>query len=89
MNSTSFSIEVIGLTAAVLTTASFVPQVYKIWKSKSAEGVSLTMFLMFFIGVILWTIYGFSIESLSVTIANSITALLAFVIVYYKLKYKA
>jgi len=89
MNSTFFSIEVIGLTAAVLTTASFVPQVYKIWKSKSAEGVSLTMFLMFFTGVILWTIYGFSIESLSVTIANSITALLAFVIVYYKLKYKA
>jgi len=80
--------EAIGLIAACLTTASFVPQVYKIWKTKSAEGISLTMFMLFFIGVLLWLIYGISIKSISMIIANAVTALLALVIIYYKLKLK-
>jgi MtN3 and saliva related transmembrane protein len=35
----------LGLLAGGLTTVSFVPQVIKIWKTKSAEDVSLKMFL--------------------------------------------
>lgn len=81
-------IEIIGLIAACLTTISFVPQVYRIWKTKSAESVSLTMFLLFFTGVLLWVVYALYIESLSMIIANVVTALLAMVIIYYKLKLK-
>lgn len=81
-------IEIIGLVAACLTTASFVPQVYKIWKTKSADGVSLTMFSMFLLGVILWLIYGILLGSVSMTIANIITAVLATIIIYYKVKLK-
>ncbi len=81
-------IEIIGFIAAVLTSVSFVPQVYKIWKTKSAKGVSLTMFLLFFVGVILWLVYGIFINSLSMIIANAITSCLALVIIYYKLKIK-
>jgi MtN3 and saliva related transmembrane protein len=88
MSSIPLHIEIIGLIAACLTTASFVPQVYRIWKTKSADGVSLTMFLMFFTGVLLWLVYGIYIQSMSMTIANIITALLALVIIYYKLKFK-
>lgn len=88
MSSIPLHIEIIGLIAACLTTASFVPQVYRIWKTKSADGVSLTMFLMFFTGVLLWLVYGIYIKSMSMTIANIITALLALVIIYYKLKLK-
>lgn len=84
----SIHIEIIGLLAACLTTASFVPQVYRIWKTKSAESVSLTMFLMFFIGVLLWLVYGIYIHSFSMTVANIITGSLAVVIIYYKLKLK-
>ena len=81
-------IEVIGLLAAVFTTTSFVPQVYKIWKTKSVENVSLTMFLMFFSGVILWLYYGIHIKSIAMIVANVITASLALVIIYYKIKLK-
>ncbi|MDG1806123.1 SemiSWEET transporter [Flavicella sp.] len=81
-------IEIIGLVAASLTTVSFVPQVYKIWKTKSAESISLAMFLMFFVGVLLWLVYGIFIKSVSMTIANTITASLAMVIIYYKIKLK-
>lgn len=88
MNEIPIEVEVIGLVAAALTTVSFVPQVYKIWKTKSAKGVSLTMFLLFFVGIVLWLVYGIFIKSFPMIIANTITSCLALVIIYYKLKLK-
>ena len=58
-------IELIGFMAAILTTAAFVPQAYKIWKTKSADGVSLSMIL-----------------------ANFITASLLIMIIYFKIRHK-
>ena len=80
--------EILGLLAATLTTVSFLPQVYKTWKTKSTEGLSLTMYLIFFVGVVLWLIYGLHIKSLPVIIANLITSVLALFLVIMKLKYK-
>jgi len=80
--------EVIGLIAAVLTTASFLPQVFKTYKTKDTSGLSLTMYIVFFIGVVLWSIYGIYIHSLSVILANSITAILALYLIFMKIKYK-
>lgn len=80
--------EIIGLMAAVLTTAAFVPQVYKTWKSKSADSLSLTMYIVFFTGVILWLIYGIQINSLSIIIANSVTSILTLLLIIFKRIYK-
>ncbi len=80
--------EIIGLIAATLTTASFVPQVFKIWKHRKTDGVSLSMYVVMFIGVILWLSYGVMINSISVIIANSVTAVLQLVIIYSKLTVK-
>ena len=82
------SIEIIGLIAAVLTTSAFAPQVYKVWKSKSTRDISLTMYLGFFVGLLLWLYYGFQIDSLSMILANGVTAFLALVIILMKLRYK-
>jgi MtN3 and saliva related transmembrane protein len=78
--------EVIGLSAAFLTTSAFIPQVYKIYKEKNADGISLTMYIILFTGVILWFVYGFLIGSLSIIIANGVTALLQLSIIIFKLK---
>ena len=59
------SIEILGLIAGGLTTASFVPQVYKTYKSKSADSLSLTMYTVFFVGIILWLIYGIYVNSIA------------------------
>lgn len=80
--------EIVGLTAGILTTAAFVPQVYKTWKTKSAESLSLTMYLVFFVGIILWLVYGIHINSLAMILANSVTALLALLLIFFKLRYK-
>jgi len=82
------SIEILGLFAGGLTTAAFIPQVYKTWQTKSAENLSLTMFLVFFVGIILWLTYGIYVSSISMMVTNSITAVLSLVLIYFKLTYK-
>ncbi|MFT5751919.1 MAG: MtN3 and saliva related transmembrane protein [Flavobacteriales bacterium] len=81
------NIEILGLIAATLTTASFLPQVYKTWKTKDVSGLSLPMFSMFLMGIILWFIYGLYINSLSLILANGITVVSCFLLIYFKLKY--
>ncbi len=80
-------IQIIGLAAAACTTIAFVPQVIKIWKSKSAKDLSLGMFLIFFIGVCLWFTYGLIIGDWPIIIANAATGILAGTILYFKWKY--
>ena len=82
------TIEIVGLIAATLTTSSFIPQVYKAYKTKDVEGVSLTMFLAMFVGVLLWLVYGFYINSLSMVIANIITSILCMAILVLKIKHR-
>lgn len=81
-------IEILGLLAATITTAGFVPQVYKTWRDKSTKDISLNMYLLLTLGLLLWLIYGINIESLPVILANGITLLLVLGIVFLKLKYK-
>lgn len=88
MNPPPFYVEILGLLAALFTTVSFVPQVYKIGKTKSADGVSLTMFLIFFSGIALWLIYGIYLGSWPMILANVITGVLSLIIIYFKIKYK-
>ncbi len=85
---TQFEIELVGMFAAVLTTAAFVPQVFKIWKSKVSDGISLSMYLSMFIGVVTWCVYGYLIGSPSVMIANIVAGLLQLTIIYFKLKFR-
>ncbi|PQJ69679.1 hypothetical protein BTO14_10655 [Polaribacter butkevichii] len=80
--------EVIGLVAAVFTTTSFLPQVFKTYKTKDTSGLSLSMYIIFFIGVLLWLIYGVWINSLSIILANLITAILTLYLLVMKIKYK-
>ena len=85
---TKIQIEIIGLIAAFLTTSSFMPQVYKIWKLKNSDGVSLSMYLFMFTGVVMWFFYGILIDSVAVISANLVAGILQLLIIYFKLKLK-
>ena len=82
------NIELIGLLAAAFTTIAFIPQVFKVIKTKSSDGLSLTTYLIFIIGVGLWLIYGLIKSSISMVIGNGITIILAFLIIHYILRNK-
>ena len=78
---------IIGYSAAVLTTVAFLPQVIKIIRYKDTDSISLSTFILFFIGICLWFIYGIMNNDIPIIIANLITGALAFIILVYKIKY--
>jgi MtN3 and saliva related transmembrane protein len=77
----------IGLIAGALTTASFLPQVVKTWRTHSTRDISLGMFAVFCVGVALWIVYGIILGAVPVIIANVVTLLLAGTIVVLKIRY--
>lgn len=77
----------VGTTAAVCTTISFVPQLLHVWRRKSAHDISLSMFLLFVFGTICWLVYGIGIGSAQVATANAITLALALAILLLKIRY--
>ena len=81
-------VEWIGYVAAILTTIAYVPQAFKIWKTKSADGVSLTMYLVMLSGISLWGVYGILIESNPIIMANVISFVLLSTIIVFKIKQK-
>jgi MtN3 and saliva related transmembrane protein len=87
MNVEKFFVELLGLIAGTLTTISFLPQLVKIVKNKSAKDVSLLMFLIFTLGIFLWLVYGILTLTLAIIIANSVTIILALSILILKIKY--
>ena len=78
--------EIIGFIAAILTTAAFLPQVYKTWKTKDVSSLSLPMLLLFFVGIAGWLVYGILINSPSMIFANSITVVSSFFIGLFQVK---
>ena len=80
-----FQIEIIGLIAAVFTTIAFVPQVVKISKKRPAKGVSVSMYVIMFIGICFWLCYGILIDSIAVIAANLVSGILQLVIIVFAL----
>ena len=78
----------IGLVAGTLTTVSFVPQVFRCWRRRSAEDLSLAMLLAFTAGVALWDVYGLMLRAWPIILANGITLLLAMVLVAMKVGFR-
>lgn len=81
-------VEIMGLIGAFLSSITFLPQVYKTWKIKSAGDLSMSMMLIVFLSTIIWLIYGFSLNLLPVIICNLIIMLLSALLIYFKLTFK-
>jgi MtN3 and saliva related transmembrane protein len=81
------NLEWLGYTAAVLTTASFIPQAYMTIRSRDTRGISRGMYLIFTSGVAFWLAYALAIGSLPMILANTVTLALAATILALKLRY--
>ena len=81
-------IDSIGLAAGVLTTTAFIPQVWKIYRTRSGNDISARMISLFAIGVLLWLIYGISLRSLPLIVSNAATLMLSLAIIALKIRYR-
>jgi len=79
---------ILGLIAGTCTTAAFLPQLVKIWKTKSTRDISLLMYVVICTGILLWLIYGVIIDSVPVILANAVTLVIAAMILILKIRYR-
>ena len=78
----------LGLVAGLLTTLAFIPQVTKIWKTKSTKDVSLRTYVAFSLAVALWVVYGILKQEIPIILWNAVTLILTGAIVAMKLKFR-
>ena len=79
-------LSLIGFAAAFFTTVAYIPQVLRIWRTRSTADISLGMFVVMTIGVVLWLIYGILLGSAPVIVANGVTLVLSATILVLKLR---
>jgi MtN3 and saliva related transmembrane protein len=79
-------VNIIGSLAGGLTTIAFIPQVVRTWRTRSAQDISLFMFLLFSCGVLLWLIYGILLHAPPIILANGITLALSTSILALKVR---
>jgi MtN3 and saliva related transmembrane protein len=77
--------DLLGYTAAFLTTSAFVPQVVQTLRTRDTRAISLGMYLLFSAGVALWALYGVLLKAWPIIFANGVTLLLTLVVLGYKL----
>jgi MtN3 and saliva related transmembrane protein len=65
--------ELVGFAGAFLTMFGFVPQIRKIYHTESVEDVSLVMLLQFFLGVLLWLLYGLALQDRVLIVSNAVS----------------
>ena len=81
------STDLIGSIAATLTTISFVPQVWQVWRTRHTHDISLGMYIAFTSGVAFWLTYGILLGSWPIIIANGITVCLAGAVLVMKIRF--
>ena len=81
------AIDLIGYVAATCTTLSFLPQLIRVLRLRSARDISLGMFLIFSAGTAMWLTYGLLSHSKPVAVANAVTLVLSISILVLKLRY--
>lgn len=79
--------EILGYAAGALTAFTFLPQVLKTWKEKSAKDISLNMFIIAFVNEIMWLVYGFMIDNWVIILTNAVMLVMSGIMIMLKMKY--
>ncbi|OYY95347.1 MAG: hypothetical protein B7Y41_02260 [Hydrogenophilales bacterium 28-61-23] len=82
------SLDSLGLVATAFTTSSFVPQVWRTWKTRDVSGISLPTYVIITLGLALWLVYGLLKNDLPLIVANAMMVVLTGAITVMKLKFE-
>ena len=84
--STYFSVDSFGTVAALITTFAFGLQAFHTLKTRDVSGISLGMYLAFFVGVALWIFYGVMLHATPLIVSQTITLAFSGVVLAMKLR---
>jgi MtN3 and saliva related transmembrane protein len=77
---------VLGVTAGLLSTSSFIPQALKAWRERDTAAISKRMYMVTVTAFILWSIYGFLLGSMPLIIFNLLSLGLSATILFLKIR---
>ena len=77
----------LGSFAGFCTTIAFLPQVLKVWQTRSTRDISLGMYAILAVGIVGWLAYGWILAIWPVVIANAVTLLLVVSVIAMKLRW--
>jgi len=80
-------IQITGHVGAFLSSITFIPQVYKVWKTKSVQDLSLAMMLIVASSTLIWLVYGIALMLWPVILANGFIFFLSLLLIYFKFAY--
>ncbi len=81
-------INIVGAAGGIVSSVTFLPQVIKIWKTKSAKDLSMGTLLFLVLNVSLWLLYGILTNLYPIIITNGIVLSMVFIMIYFKLTFK-
>jgi MtN3 and saliva related transmembrane protein len=82
----TWAVTILGLTAGLCTSLSFVPQVLKAWRDGDTTAISQRMYVASLIAYGLWVVHGLMIASVPVILFNVLNVLFAGIILVLKLR---
>ncbi len=80
-------IEILGYAAGAVTAFTFLPQVVKTWKEKSAKNVSLLMFIIAFVNEVMWIAYGVLSNNWVIISTNIVMITMCSLMIFLKIRY--
>ena len=82
------ALDLLGLVATCFTTSSFVPQVWRTWKTRDVSGISLPTYVIITVGLALWLVYGWLRGDLPLMVANAVMVVPTGAITVMKLRFE-
>lgn len=79
---------IIGIIGAILSSISFLPQVVQIWKTKSADDLSMATIILLASNGTSWLVYGILKDATPLVITNAIVLIMLLLIIFLKIKYR-
>lgn len=78
--------EIIGSLAAAIGTIMFIPQTWRVIRTKHTKDISLATQVMFFMASILWAVYGFGVQSGPIMFVNIVIGIQIMIILCIKIQ---
>jgi MtN3 and saliva related transmembrane protein len=79
--------EFLGYFAGFLTTFCYIPQLMRVFKTRSTKDISLLFTSLVFVGCSIWLVYGIFLHQFPIILWNVITVILDGILIYAKLKF--
>lgn len=80
-------IEILGYTAGAITSLTFLPQVIKTLKEKSARDVSIMMFIIAVVNQTMWVVYGALLSNWVIILTNAVILSMSLTMIILKIRY--